>query len=154
MRDPNHPAPTQRRIAVLLRYGLASLYAWVVADRLGVLGAADNPAVVWGDFDAFLEYTATLNPWAPRALSDALGYAVTVVEAGLAVQLALGYRQRLAFAASASLSLVFVTSLVLFAGLAQTPGFIAFTVCVGAVSAWLFRNATPMARLRPSGVAQ
>ncbi len=133
---------TEHRVALCARVGLASLYAWVVADRLGMLGAADNPAVVWGDFEAFLEYTAALNPWAPRPLSDALGIVVTVVEIGLAGMLASGFQRRVAFAGSFVLSLVFATSLLLFVGLARTPGFVAFTLGVAAVSLWLFRNST------------
>jgi uncharacterized membrane protein YphA (DoxX/SURF4 family) len=77
---------------IFIRVFLGLMYLWVVADRLGILGPVGNLGVVWGNFDSFLEYTATLNPWFPRVVSDILGYFVTFLEVVLGVLLVSGIR--------------------------------------------------------------
>ncbi|MCR9141885.1 MAG: DoxX family protein [bacterium] len=125
-----------------LRLLLGAVYLWVVADRLGLLGPVGNPGVVWGDFESFLDYTATLNPWFPRQVSDFLGYGATFVELALAFLLIGGIRLRAAALASFGLLLVFAMSLVLAIGLREASGFIVFTIVAAGASLLIFREAS------------
>ncbi|SEA40443.1 hypothetical protein [Alkalimonas amylolytica] len=120
---------------------LGVMYLWVVADRLGLLGPVGNLGVVWGDFDNFLEYTATLNPWFPRVVSDILGYLVTFLEIVLGVFLLAGIRIKEAALASLSLLLVFLLSMLFSIGFKEAFDYIAFTLVVAAASALLYREA-------------
>lgn len=79
-----------------LRYSLAASYLSAVADRFGVWGQAGDSGVVWGNFNSFLEYTQYLNPWAPVALANVLGYIATILEIILPLLLIVGFKVRYA----------------------------------------------------------
>ena len=64
--------------SVFLRYALGLGFLSAVADRFGLWGPFGQPNVGWGNFSRFLEYTATVNPYAPAGMIPALG--VIVVE--------------------------------------------------------------------------
>ena len=59
---------------VILRIALAAGLLSAVADRFGLWGHAGSSGVAWGNFDAFLSYTAKLNPWCPPGLVPVLGW--------------------------------------------------------------------------------
>lgn len=80
------------KIVLSIRILLAMTFFWVIADRMSILGTVETPGVVWGNFESFLNYTAQLNYWMPRILSDILGYVVTLVEFILAVGFLIGKR--------------------------------------------------------------
>ncbi|EQC48729.1 DoxX family protein [Bacteriovorax sp. BSW11_IV] len=122
-----------------IRMTLAITYFWVVADRLGFLGPAGNVGVVWGDFDKFLEYTATLNPWFPRGLSDFLGYVVTIVEVILGILLISNNFIKYASLASVLLLIIFTLSMTFSLGITEAYDFIIFTVILGIGSGILYK---------------
>ena len=126
---------------LFIRITLGIIYLWVVSDRSGLLGPAGNTGVVWGNFDTFLDYTATLNPWFPRAVSDVLGYLATITEVVLAIMLLGGIRLKEAALASAGLLLTFLISIVFSVGFKEAFDFIVFTIVVAAASALLYREA-------------
>lgn len=128
----------KKGIFQLIRFTLASIYLWVVADRLGFLGPAGNIGVVWGNFDKFLDYTATLNPWFPRKLSDIFGYLATFSEITLAFFLLFGIRLKETSLTSLALLMIFVLSLTFSLGFEQAGGFILFTVVLALASAFLY----------------
>jgi len=113
---------------ITIRILLAVTFLWVVADRISLLGPAGNMGVVWGDFDTFLNYTATLNPWFPRGLSDVLGYVVTILEVVLAILLLSGIRLKEASLGTMALLLVFIFSMTLSLGVTAAFDFILFTI--------------------------
>jgi uncharacterized membrane protein YphA (DoxX/SURF4 family) len=123
---------------VLLRTLLAITYLWVVADRLSILGPIGNAGVVWGNFENFLDYTATLNPWFPRGFSDVLGYLATIMEVILAIMLLLGFRLKEACLLSISLLIVFTFSMAFSLGLNAAFEFIMFTIVVILLTALLY----------------
>jgi hypothetical protein len=88
------------RVTALL---LAVEFAGAVADRFGAFGPPGHALVSWGDWSAFLDYTARLLPWAahPVVLLAAVG--ATVAEVALAVWLASGRQRRWAGKAAAGL---------------------------------------------------
>lgn len=124
-----------------IRVFLGLIYLWVVADRLGILGPDGNLGVVWGNFDHFLEYTATLNPWFPRVVSDILGYFVTFFEVVLGVLLVSGIRLKEAALASLAQLLVFLLSMTFSIGFKEAFDYIVFTVVVAAASALVYKGA-------------
>ncbi|UAL46026.1 hypothetical protein K7887_13900 [Sutcliffiella horikoshii] len=124
-----------------IRIFLGLMYLWVVADRLGILGPVGNLGVVWGNFDHFLEYTATLNPWFPRIVSDILGYFVTFLEVVLGVLLVSGIRLKEAALASLAQLLVFLLSMTFSIGFKEAFDYIVFTVVVAAASALVYKDA-------------
>jgi hypothetical protein len=125
---------------LFIRILLAITFLWVVADRLSLLGPAGNTGVVWGNFENFLDYTATLNPWFPRALSDFLGYLVTIVEVLLAVLLVSGIRLKEASLTSFALLNVFILSMIFSIGFKESFDFIVFTVILAIASVLIYWN--------------
>lgn len=101
-------------VPVLLRLALGTAFLSAVADRFGLWGPPGAAGVAWGDFLSFLDYTATLNPWAPEALIPWIGWTATVAEVVLGVALLVGlFTRRSALAAGV---------LLVFFGLGMTVG--------------------------------
>lgn len=110
-----------------LRYSLAASYLSAVADRFGVWGQAGDSGVVWGNFNSFLEYTQYLNPWAPVALANVLGYIATILEIILPLLLIIGFKVRYASFASFLLLMLFALSMTLFSGIKGALDYSVFT---------------------------
>jgi len=123
---------------LVTRFTIAFTYLWVVADRLSFLGPAGEMGVVWGNFESFLEYTASLNPWFPRSISDILGYIVTVLEVILALLLISGIRLKETSLISLLLLVVFTLSMTFSIGFINAIDFIAFTLVLAAASGFIF----------------
>lgn len=94
-------------VPLYLRLALGAGFLSAVADRFGLWGPPGADGVAWGSFDAFLEYTALLNPWAPGSLVPLLGWTVTILEVALGLLLLVGYRTRPAAAGAGLLLLAF-----------------------------------------------
>lgn len=103
-------------IGLYLRFALAAGFLSAVADRVGLWGPPGAEGVAWGDFSAFVDYTATLVPYVPEASVPALGAAVTGAEVLLGIALILGYRLRWTATASGFLLLLFALSMALWTG--------------------------------------
>ncbi|OIQ19561.1 MAG: hypothetical protein BM556_03490 [Bacteriovorax sp. MedPE-SWde] len=123
---------------ILTRALLAIIFLWVVADRLSLLGPAGNNGVVWGNFETFLEYTATLNPWFPRGLSDVLGYLITILEVILAVFLIVGIRMKETSIVCIALLITFTLSMTFSIGIKEALDFIIFTIVLTAASLYIY----------------
>lgn len=68
----------------LLRIALSFTLLSAVADRLGIWPADWS---VWGNWEAFVEYTALLNPWFPASMIPMVSVVVTGIEIILGVLL-------------------------------------------------------------------
>ncbi len=101
-------------VALFLRLALSAAFLSAVADRFGLWGPPGSAGVAWGDFSRFLDYTGTLNPWAPDALVAWLGWIATGAETVLGLALLAGIRTRWAAGASGVLLVLF--------GLGMTTG--------------------------------
>ncbi len=110
---------TRGRTAVgyFLRFALGAAFLSAVADRFGWWGPPGTPGVVWGAFEHFAAYTATLNPFVPTAAIPALAWAVTVLEIVLGLFLLAGFRLKETALASALLLLAFAVAMALFVGI-------------------------------------
>lgn len=110
MAAPAEPAaaPSGEGFAALyLRLALGAGFLSAVADRFGLWGPPEAPTAAWGSFEAFLAYTATLNPWLPESWIPPLGWLVTGLEVALGLALVVGLRTRAAAAAAGVLLLAF-----------------------------------------------
>lgn len=101
------PTRLEAMAPLFARLALAGGFLSAVADRLGLWGPPGADGVAWGSVGRFLAYTETLNPWFPASWIPAVGAAVTVAEASLAVGLLAGWRTRFLGAASGFLLLAF-----------------------------------------------
>lgn len=94
-------------VALYTRLALGIAFLSAVADRFGLWGVPGTPGVAWGNFENFLAYTASLNPFLPETLIPALGWVVTAAELVLGVLLIVGFRLREVGIASGLLLLAF-----------------------------------------------
>jgi uncharacterized membrane protein YphA (DoxX/SURF4 family) len=102
------PRDLIRRYASLyLRIALGVGFLTSVTDRLGLWGPPGRRNVAWGNLERFTDYTATLNPWAPRAIVPAIVWTVTVAEIILGIALLLGFATRRVAVWSGALLLLF-----------------------------------------------
>ena len=103
--------------SVFLRLTLGAAFLSAVADRFGLWGARGEPSVAWGDFDRFVAYTGTINPYAPDALVPVLAWTATLAEVALGVALILGLFTRTAAWLSCVLLLLFGLGMTMGTGL-------------------------------------
>lgn len=91
--------------ALLLRIATAANFLSPVAGRLGFW---KNTGTNWSDF---VDYTASVNSYAPTACAPALAVIATVLEVAIALLLLVGYKTRMAAIAAALLTLTFATAM-------------------------------------------
>jgi hypothetical protein len=128
----------KKTATILTRYALALAFLSAVADRFGLWGTPGAANVVWGNYDNFLEFTAVLNPWAPKPLIPVLGAAATVLEIIFAASLMIGWRAREAALGSSILLLIFTVSMALTVGIKAPMDYSVLTA--SAASLLLFAN--------------
>jgi len=123
--------------SLLLRCALATAFLSAVADRFGWWGPPGTGNVGWGEFDAFLKYTAQLNWFLPQQLIPLLGWTATVLEVLFAVALLSGIATRWTALGSGVLLLLFATTMTVAYG-AEAP--LSYSVWTAAASAFLLAS--------------
>lgn len=121
---------------------LAVEFGGAVADRFGAFGPPGGALVSWGDWSAFLDYTADLLPWAAHPLVVLAAVAATVAEAGLAVWLLSGRQRRWAGKAAAGLLTIYLVAMAFTVGAAAVATY-AVPLLIGGA---LLVSAAPVAR--------
>lgn len=101
------PSSSRDLVTLFLRLALGAGFLSAVADRFGLWGPPGAPGVAWGDFSRFLDYTATLNPWAPDLLVPWLGWAATGAEVVVGLALIAGFWTRRTALVGGALLLLF-----------------------------------------------
>jgi thiosulfate dehydrogenase (quinone) large subunit len=101
-------------VKLFLRLALSASYLSAVADRFGWWG---KPHSVWGDWNSFLAYTQTINPWLPPAVIPTVGVVATGAEALFAICLLLGFKTELTAKLSGGLLLLFALAMTLSTGI-------------------------------------
>lgn len=94
----------QQTIKLFLRVAVAIGFLSAVADRIGWW---PKEMSAWGNWEAFIEYTAQINPYIPVALIPVLGLTATILEIVLALCLLLGFKTELTAKISGLLMLLF-----------------------------------------------
>jgi uncharacterized membrane protein YphA (DoxX/SURF4 family) len=120
--------------SAFLRYALGIGFLSAVADRFGLWGPFGTPNVSWGNFSRFLEYTHTINWYAPAGMIPALGIIATAAEILFGLLLLVGWHTRATAVLSGLLLLVFGVSMALGLGV-KAP--LNYTVFTGAGAAFL-----------------
>ena len=96
---------------LILRIVLAITMLSAVADRFGIWGAPGSNAVAWGNWENFVIYTQTLNPYANKATAEILGTIATALEVILSLLLLFGFKTRIAALGTALLLFLFAFSM-------------------------------------------
>lgn len=114
-----------RYLSVPLRLALAASYLSSVTSRFGFWGED----VGWGNYAAFLEYTAKVNPYLPLAWVPAVGRIVDSAEILLALLLIVGFRIRETAVLSGVMLFLFAFGMNLGVGVISTLDHSVYTAC-------------------------
>ncbi|MEO8960627.1 MAG: DoxX protein [Ginsengibacter sp.] len=79
-------------IILLLRIALGIGFLSAVADRFGFWGSPGEPAVAWGNWENFIQYTAQLNFSASTTTANVLGIIGTALEITFGILLIIGFK--------------------------------------------------------------
>ncbi len=93
-------------VKLFIRVGLAAAFLSAVADRLGYW-----PVAAWGNWENFVSYTATLNPWFPISWIPAIAFLATMLEVVLGICLLIGFKLKWSSLASGILLIMFGLSM-------------------------------------------
>lgn len=91
-----------------LRIALSAGFLSATADRFGMWPKAVS---AWGNWQNFVAYTKTLNPFAPDSLVPFLAYAATGLEIALGILLLTNFKTNWVAKASSALLLVFALTM-------------------------------------------
>ncbi len=118
-------------LKTFLRIALASAFLSAVADRFGLWPQEISS---WGNWDAFISYTAVLNPWFPQSLVPVVGIVATVAEVVLAFALIIGVKTELSAQISGYLLLLFGLSMAITGGIKGPLDYSVFSASAAAFS--------------------
>lgn len=118
-----------KTIKLFLRMAIAAGFLSAVADRFGYWS---KDLSVWGNWDAFLDYTQFINPWMPASMIPTVGIAVTVAEIVFAFFLIIGLRTELTAKLSGWLLLIFALSMTFSTNIKGALDFSVFTASAAA----------------------
>ena len=127
----------KRTIKVFLRLTIASSFLSAVADRFGLWGANLS---TWGNWNAFVEYTAIMNPWFPEAMIPTLAIFATVAEIVFAICLIIGFKTELFAKLSGILLLIFALSMTFSLGIKAPFDYSVFTASAAAFALGLIKE--------------
>ncbi|QAA82395.1 DoxX family membrane protein [Aequorivita sp. H23M31] len=119
----------RKAIKLFLRLALAAGFLSAVADRFGFW--PDNVSA-WGNWESFLQYTATINPWFPSSAIPALAIIATCAEIIFAIFLIIGFKTKLFANLSGLLLLIFALSMSFSIGIKPVFDYSVFIASAGA----------------------
>jgi|SRR5690606_29373128 len=93
---------------LFLRLAIAAGFLSAVADRFGLWPQAQS---FWGNWNNFVNYTQTLNPWLPGKMVSILAIIVTVLEIAFAIFLLIGFKTSLFAKLSGFMLLLFALAM-------------------------------------------
>ena len=112
-------------LAVFLRVSLAASYLSSVTSRFGFWGEDTG----WGNYAAFLDYTAKVNPYLPRSLIPTIARVVDVAEISIALLLLIGFRIKETALLSGAMLFMFAFGMNLGVGVISTLDHSVYTAC-------------------------
>lgn len=124
-------------IKIFLRLAIALSFLSAVADRLGMWPEAIS---AWGNWDDFLNYTATLNPWFPEAVIPAMGFIATAAEVIFAICLIFGFKTEFFARLSGFLLLIFALSMTFSLGIKGAFDYSVYTAAAAAFALSLMKE--------------
>ena len=119
--------------SLFLRLALGISFLSAVADRFGLWGAYGQANVSWGNYARFVDYTAKLNWFLPRATIPALALISTAAETLFGVLLIAGWKTRITALLSGVLLALFALSMTIALGVKAPLNFSVFSAAAGAL---------------------
>lgn len=129
------------------RMALGTAFLSAVASRFGLWQG--HPGL--SRFGGFIDYTAEVNAFLPRACAPFLAWAATTAETTLGLALVTGFRLRETALGSAFLLLLFGTAMALSQGLKSPLDYSVFSASGAAMLLWRHQVRTAEAADRPAG---
>jgi len=117
---------------VYMRLALGITFLAAVTDRFGLWGPPGTSNVAWGNFDTFLAYAATLNPYLPAAWIPTVAWGVTLAEAACGLALIVGFQTRKVAVGSGLLLLAFALGMTIGLGVKAPFNYSVFSAAAGA----------------------
>lgn len=126
-----------KTVKLFLRLAIAGGFLSAVADRFGWW---NQKISAWGNWNSFLEYTATLNPWFPESMIPIIGTTATLAEVVLAIGLIIGFKTELFAKLSGFLLLIFALSMTFSIGIKAPFDYSVFIASAGAFALGLMKD--------------
>lgn len=127
----------QRIIKLFLRLAISVGFLSASADRFGLWS---EEVSVWGNWDAFLEYTQLLNPWFPESMIPAIAIIATAAEIIFGIFLLIGFKTELFAKLSGCLLLIFALSMTFSTGIKGVFDFSVLSASAGAFALSLMKE--------------
>lgn len=127
----------KKLIKLFLRLAVATGFLSAVTDRLGFW---PKEMSVWGNWEAFLNYTGLISPWAPEAIIPLLGWMATAAETVFALCLLAGYKTERVAKWSGILLLIFALSMSFSRGIKTAFDASVFTAAAAAFALSLIKE--------------
>jgi len=127
----------EKIIKLFLRLTIAVGFLSAVADRFGMWGKEFS---AWGNWDTFLAYTKTLNPWFSESLIPAMAIIATIAEVVFAICLIIGFKTKLFAQLSGLLLLLFALSMTFSIGIKSPLDYSVFTASAAAFALSLMKT--------------
>lgn len=126
-----------KTVKLFLRLAIAGGFLSAVADRFGWW---NQKISAWGNWNSFLEYTQTLNPWLPESMIPIIGTTATLAEVVLAIGLIIGFKTELFAKLSGFLLLIFALSMTFSVGIKAPFDYSVFIASAGAFALSLMKE--------------
>ena len=126
-------------IKLFLRAAISAGFLSAVADRFGWW---QDEVSVWGNWNKFLEYTQLINPWIPKSMIPAIGFAATAAEIIFALLLMIGFKTELFAKLSGFLLLLFALAMTFSTGIKGALDFSVFSASAAAFALSLMKEKT------------
>lgn len=121
-----------------LRISISAGFLSAVADRFGLWPASVS---VWGNWEAFVAYTRSINPWFPEFLAPALAWMATILEIAFGLLLLTKFKTRLVALGSGYLILLFGISMALSTSIKAPLDYSVFSASAAAFGLWMILGA-------------
>ena len=123
-------------LTVFLRFALAASYLSSVTSRFGFWGEDTG----WGNYDAFLDYTAKVNPYLPLSVIPTVARMVDVAEISIALLLLLGFRIKETALISGVMLFLFAFGMNVGVGVISTLDHSVYTACFASLILAVLNN--------------
>ncbi|TYA55504.1 DoxX family protein [Formosa maritima] len=127
----------KKLIKLFLRFAIAIGFLSATADRFGYWS---KDVSAWGNWDNFIQYTATINPWFPASIIPAIGVLATVAEIIFAICLLIGFKTELFAKLSGILMLIFALSMTFSIGIKAPFDYSVFSASAAAFALSLMKE--------------
>lgn len=124
-------------IKLFLRFAIAIGFLSAVADRFGFWS---KDISVWGNWNNFIQYTETINPWFPEFMIQTIGIVATGAEIVFALCLIVGLKTELFAKLSGILLLIFALSMTFSIGIKAPFDYSVFSASAAAFSLSLMKE--------------